>query len=70
MPPLAMALAVPLLIMQPVGAELDVIAGIFPPDATVTVPVVMQPLASDTVTVQLPADSPVAVDVVCPLHQW
>ena len=61
-------MAVPLLLPQEEGVSVVVTIGIFPLKVMVTVWVVEQPPASVTITVQVPADNPVAVEVVCPLH--
>ena len=69
MPPVTVAVAVPLLLLQAVGVELAVTTGIFPLEVIVTVLVEVQPLESVIRTVHVVlAVRPVAVEVLCPLH--
>ena len=67
-PPLTDAVAVPLLLLQDAGVLLIVTTGVFALEDIVTVSEIEHPFASVIVTIQLPAVSPVAVEVLCPLH--
>lgn len=62
-------MAVPLLTVHPAGVEVVVTLSVLFDWVMVTVSVFMHPLASVTVTVWVPDESPVAVCVVCPLFQ-
>jgi hypothetical protein len=57
-------------VLHEAGVDVAETDGMFPLVVIVAVLVTEHPPASVTMTVHVPAEMPVAVEVVCPLHHW